>query len=406
MTYGDKAAARLQQIAKASTTTEGVTRLPWTPEHRVASDEIAGWMQAAGLDVTRDAAGTLVGASPNPEGKPVLLIGSHQDSVPSGGAFDGIMGIAVGCLAAEALRHEIPKFPFAIEVLAFADEEGVRFPTALIGPRALAGTLDPGALEMTDTDGVSMRAAMASFGVEAAQSLGIARDPATVAGYLEAHIEQGPVLEAENLPVAAVSAICGISRFEVTVTGTTGHAGTVPMSGRQDALVAASRIIALVSDEAMATEVRATVGSISVGPGAVNAIPSRVRFTLEIRAASDATRAAFETGILGRAQEICAAAGCEIEAGRTYVQPATTCDPRLTEALEQAIRDCGIRPMTIPSGATHDASAMADLCPVSMLFVRCRGGVSHRPDEFASAEDLDVAITVLERAILRLARQG
>ena len=207
MTYGDKAAARLQQIAKASTTTEGVTRLPWTPEHRVASDEIAGWMQAAGLDVTRDAAGTLVGASPNPEGKPVLLIGSHQDSVPSGGAFDGIMGIAVGCLAAEALRHEIPKFPFAIEVLAFADEEGVRFPTALIGPRALAGTLDPGALEMTDTEGVSMRAAMASFGVEAAQSLGIARDPATVAGYLEAHIEQGPVLEAENLPVAAVSAI-------------------------------------------------------------------------------------------------------------------------------------------------------------------------------------------------------
>jgi len=152
--------------------------------------------------------------------------------------------------------------------------------------------------------------------------------------------------------------------------------------------------------------VRATVGSISVGPGAVNAIPSRVRFTLEIRAASDATRVAFETGILGRAQEICAAAGCEIEAGRTYVQPATTCDPRLTEALEQAIRDHGIRPMTIPSGATHDASAMADLCPVSMLFVRCRGGVSHRPDEFASAEDLDVAIAVLERAILRLARQG
>ncbi|NNU81040.1 M20 family metallo-hydrolase [Halovulum dunhuangense] len=403
MTHADKVRARLQAIAAASATTTGVTRLPWTAEHRAALGQITDWMQDAGLDVSLDAAGTLVGASPNPDGKPWLLIGSHQDSVPSGGRFDGIMGIAVGCLVAEALRDRIAAFPFALRVLAFADEEGVRFPTALVGPRALAGTLDPGALGMTDAGGVTMRDAMAAFGVDVDRTLGIALDPAGVVGYLEAHIEQGPVLETQDLPVAAVSAICGISRFDVTVRGATGHAGTVPMAGRQDALVAAGRAIALVSDAASAAPVRATVGTISVGPGAVNAIPAEVRFTLEIRSETDAARAEFETQILRLMRDSIARDACDMSALRTYDQRATDCDPGLTAALEAAIRDCGIAPLTIPSGATHDASAMADLCPVSMLFVRCRGGVSHRPDEHASARDIAAAVGVLERMVTRLA---
>lgn len=406
MTYGDEAAARLQRIADASTTSEGVTRLPWTAEHRAALGQIASWMHDAGLDVSLDAAGTLVGASPNPEGKPVLLIGSHQDSVPSGGRFDGIMGIAVGCLAAGALRDRIADLPFALEILAFADEEGVRFPTALIGPRALAGSLDPAALEMTDRNGVTMKAAMDGFGVDTGRTLLIARNRDSVIGYLEAHIEQGPVLEARGLPVAAVSAICGISRFEVIVAGATGHAGTVPMPGRQDALVAASRVIAQVSDSASSAGVRATVGTVSVKPGAVNAIPAEVRFSLEIRAAADDTREEFEGAVLFRARELCDAHGCDLGARRTYVQPATACDPKLTDALLAAIRECRLEAVTIPSGATHDASAMAALCPVSMLFVRCRGGVSHRPDEFASAEDMDVAVRVLLSAINLLAKEG
>lgn len=403
MTYGEKAFARLQDIARASATAEGVTRLPWTKEHRAALDHIASWMDEAGLKVTLDAAGTLVGSSLNPEGKPWLLIGSHQDSVPSGGRFDGIMGIAVGCLVAEALRDRIAELPFGLRVLGFADEEGVRFPTALIGPRALGGTLDPGAFEMTDGSGVTMRNAMAAFGVDVEQTLRIACDPATVVGYLEAHIEQGPVLESNDLPVAAVGAICGISRFDVAVHGVTGHAGTVPMTGRQDALVAAARMIALVSEAAAAADVRATVGTISVRPGAVNAIPAEARFTLEIRSASDTTREDFEALILREMRESSSANGCELEATRTYDQRATACDAKLTGAIEAAIRDCGLRSMTIPSGATHDASAMADLCPVTMLFVRCRGGISHRPDEFADAEDIEVAVRVLERAITRLA---
>lgn len=404
MTYADKAFARLQDIASASTTTEGVTRLPWTNEHRVALKHITTWMQKAGLNVSLDAAGTLVGSSPNPDGKPWLLIGSHQDSVPSGGKFDGIMGIAIGCLAAEALQPRMAELPFGIKVLAFADEEGVRFPSALIGPRAMAGTLDPDVLDMADRDGIHMREAMAAFGIDVDQTLKIACNPATIIGYLEAHIEQGPVLERDDLPVAAVSAICGISRFDVIVRGTTGHAGTVPMVGRQDALVAAGRAIALVSDMASKTDVRATVGTILAKPGAVNAIPADVRFTLEVRSASDETREGFEKQILQEIRDICLADGCELSSTRTYTQRATACDPKLTGALEAAIRDCGLDPISIPSGATHDASAMADLCPVSMLFVRCRGGISHRPDEYASAEDIEVAVRTLAGAIIQIAR--
>lgn len=395
---------RLNLIATASAGATGVTRLPWTPQHRAAIGQITGWMQDAGLDVSMDAAGTLIGASPNPDGKPALLIGSHQDSVPSGGAFDGIMGVALGCLAAKNLRGDLPDMPFAIEVLAFADEEGVRFPTALLGPRALAGTLDPGALEMRDRDGLSMREAMTAFGVDTTSILSIRRRSEDIVGYFEAHIEQGPVLETRNMPVAAVSAICGISRYEIRITGETGHAGTVPMIGRKDALVAASRIIAAVSDAAcVIPELRATVGQITVKPGAVNAIPSGVRFPLEIRAPDDAVREAFEAEANALATDICSTSGTVLAAERTYVQPAAVCDAAMTTALQQAIGAQGPEVLTIPSGATHDASAMADLCPISMLFVRCRGGIGHRPDEFATSEDMEVSVQVLAAAIRLLA---
>lgn len=404
MTPGTQAAARLQEIAKASTTQAGVTRLPWTPEHRAAIEHITGWMEDAGLQVSLDAAGTLTGRSSNPEDKPVLFIGSHQDSVPSGGAFDGIMGVALGCLVAKALKDRLPAFPFALEVLAFADEEGVRFPTALIGPRALAGTLSPEALAMRDRDGIAMADAMRAFGIEPEEAGTLRRAPEAVFGYIEAHIEQGPVLEARNSPVAAVTAICGISRFDLTVTGETGHAGTVPMPGRRDALVAAARIIAAANEDATAAgDIRATVGTLSLRPSAVNAIPSDVRFTLEIRSPDDARRAGFEAAILNKADTICRDAGCSFSADQTYAQAATLCDHQLTQALSAAVRAAGYDGEAIPSGATHDASAMADLCRVAMLFVRCRGGISHRPDEHASAEDMQVAIDVIVQAIEALA---
>lgn len=406
MTTGETLAARLRDIADASGPGPGVTRLPWTEAHSGALGKIRNWMKAAGLESSLDAAGTLIGSSPNPDGKPVLLIGSHQDSVPSGGAYDGIMGVAVGCSAAEALQDDLRSFPFALEVMAFADEEGVRFPTALIGPRALAGTLAPEVLDMRDRNGVAMRDAMAAFGCDAKKALTLKRTPGDIVGYLEVHIEQGPVLEIEDRPAAAVSAICGISRHVVTVRGETGHAGTVPMAGRRDALVAASRVIARISEAAVSrNDIRATVGTLSISPGAVNAIPAEVTFSLEIRAADDTVREAFEAEILDAARLVCGEAGCTATADRSYVQPAVACNPGFTAALEGALADIGIAPLTIPSGATHDASAMADLCPVGMLFVRCRDGISHRPDEFASAEDMEVAVKVVSRAIARLAKE-
>lgn len=406
MNFETTASARLEKIATASSGTNGVTRLPWTSEHRAALVQISDWMKDAGLLVSVDAAGTLIGQSPNPHQKPVLLIGSHQDSVPSGGAFDGIMGIALACLVARDLRDKLRDFPFALEILAFADEEGVRFPTALIGPRAIAGTLPPDTLDMCDAKGITMRDAMTDFGVDPGNIHAIARTPMDVFGYLEAHIEQGPVLEDRNRPVAAVSAICGISRHIIRITGETGHAGTVPMQGRRDALVAAARLISGVSEAAgKTTDLRATVGQISVHPGAVNAIPQDVEFPLEIRAPDDTIREAFEGTARQMLADISGETGTEFQMSRTYVQPAAICDPGLTAALEHAmdIVDCG--QMTIPSGATHDASAMAEICPIAMLFVRCRGGISHRPDEFAETKDMDVAVKVMVKAIQFLAEK-
>lgn len=404
MTDGERASQWLRDIAAASTTADGVTRQPWTPEHKRALSVISTWMKDAGLSVEMDAAGTLCGKSDNPEAKPVLFVGSHQDSVPSGGAYDGIMGVALGCLAARNLKGRIADYPFALEVLAFADEEGVRFPTALIGPRGLAGTFDPATLDMRDADGVTMRDAMTAFGVDPAGIPAIARRKQDVLGYIEAHIEQGPVLETRDLPIAAVSAICGISRHEIHLSGETGHAGTVPMAGRRDALVTAARIIAAVNDAANGVaDLRATVGQISVRPGAVNAIPCDVRFPLEIRSPDDCVREAFEMQVTEMAKQVSAMSGVGIEANRTYLQVAATCDPLLTEALNDATRDIGFEAISIPSGATHDASAMIDLCPIAMLFVRCRNGVSHRPDEFASAKDMTAAAAVLSGAIGKLA---
>ncbi len=407
MTDGDRAEQMLAEIAAASTTTEGVTRLPWTDQHRAAVIVMTGWMQDAGLEVQMDAAGTLVGRSPGGRGKPVLLFGSHQDSVRSGGRYDGIMGICLACLAARRFRDRWDALPFAVEVLAFADEEGVRFPTALIGPRALAGTLDPAVFDLPDAEGVTMRAAMAGMGVDADAALGLARDPARILGYVEAHIEQGPVLEDQGLPVGVVTGICGISRYAVEVTGETGHAGTVPMEGRKDALVTASKVIAALPDLAAANPgLRATVGWLDIAPNAVNGIPSRVRMTVETRSVDDAERADFAEEIAALVSDAATATRTDATFARTYDQPAVTCDPRLMALLEQATTQAGCDPLPLPSGATHDASAMADLCGVAMLFVRCRGGVSHRPDEYASAADMGVAVEVMARMIEGLAAEG
>lgn len=394
--WGAVAAGRLQALAGASAPGPGVTRLPFTPEHRAALDLLRGWMEAAGLSVRLDAAGTLIGRREGPPGAKTFLMGSHQDSVREGGAYDGIMGVVLALLGLEKLAADGVALPFAVEVLAFADEEGVRFPTALIGPRALAGTFDPDVLDMVDEKGTSLRAAMAGFGLSPDGIPALVRDPATILGYLETHIEQGPVLEAEGEALGVVTAICGIERHQVALTGETGHAGTLPMAMRRDALVGAAALVAEADRLARATPaLLATVGTLSVAPGAVNAVPREARLTLELRAPEDEARETAGRALTACAEEIAAERGLTLSMHRSYAQPATPCDPELSAILGKAIRAGGGRGLDLASGATHDASAMADLCPVGMLFVRCRAGLSHRPEEYADPGDMGAAVAAV-----------
>ena len=402
---GLRAAALLAELAHASEDGPGVTRLPFTPQHRQALDLLTAAMQETGLSVRLDAAGTLIGRQ---EGQtpdaPVLLIGSHQDSVREGGAFDGIMGVVLAIVALAGLREHGIALPFAVEVLAFADEEGVRFPTALVGPRALAGTVDPAVLDMADADGITLRDAMQRFGLAPDTISRLHRDPASVMGYIEVHIEQGPVLEAADQALGVVTAICGIERHQIMVMGETGHAGTLPMEGRRDALLGAAALVTEVNRLARSGEdLRGTVGALTVVPNVVNAVPRAVQMTAELRAPRDDMREAAGQALHRFAAELAQSTGLTIDIRRSYHQPAQPCDAHLTAVLQHAVRATGGRGMTLPSGATHDASAMADLCPMAMLFVRCARGISHSPAEYASPEDMGAAIAALGATLRRLA---
>jgi len=403
MNWGQRAQDRLSDIARCSVDGEGVTRFPFTSQHEAALDAIRSWMSQAGLQVHMDAAGTLIGRKDGPEGTPTFLIGSHQDSVRNGGGYDGIMGVVLGCLALEKLAADGNELPFSVEILAFADEEGVRFPTALMGPRALAGTFDPAVLAMTDSDGVSLRNALAGFGGDPDRVAALARDPAKTLGYLEIHIEQGPVLEAQDTALGIVTGICGIERNTVTFTGDTGHAGTVPMDSRRDALVAASDFISAIHDAAKkVTDLRATIGALSLHPNVVNAIPRAVELTLEIRALNDAVRDDFARLARYLGDNISGGRRVGFSMERTYEQPAVPCNGDLIDALSTATGAICPTAPRLPSGATHDASAMADLCPISMLFVRCEDGVSHKPEEFAASDDMDAAIQSIAAFLVAL----
>lgn len=360
-------------------------------------------MTAAGLDIHTDAAGTLVGRRPGPPGARTLLFGSHQDTIRNGGRYDGMLGIALPILVLEHLKAA--QLPFAVEVLAFADEEGVRFPTALMGPRALAGTFDTGSFALGDRDGETLGRALADFGGDPAGVDRLARDPADIVGFFEVHIEQGPVLETEGLPVGIVSGICGIERWTVSLTGEAAHAGTMPMELRRDAFAGIAEIALALETRCRETEgLVGTVGSVTIEPNVVNAVPGGGHFSVELRAPDDRVRAAAAGGLTETIESICTRRGLGFDIARTYAQKGVPCDPSLNEALADSIRQTGIAPFHLMSGATHDASAMFDLCPVAMLFVRCHRGISHHPDEAITVEDAAVAGDVVARLMVQATR--
>ena len=404
LTLGRRVMAMIEDLAQHTDEYGRLTRLYLSPAHRAAADTTLIFMREAGLTAHIDALGSVVGRFEGAHPKaPALLIGSHIDSVVDAGRYDGNLGVVLGIVVVEALKAQgiTPSCP--IEIVAFGDEENVRFPTNLSTSYAFAGRFDPAWLDGKDADGISLRDALVAFGGDPLGIAALARDPARYRGYLEVHIEQGPQLEARGLPVGIVSAINGITRARAHVIGEAGHAGTVPMNMRRDALAAVAEMIGIVERASSTrTDTVATVGVAQVQPGAINVIPARVDFTLDARAPDDVVRHAMVQDIVTE---------CEAAAGRRGVSftiepfmesPATPMDKDLMAQLEEAVRSNGIEPMRLASGAGHDAVAMANLCPAAMLFVRCKGGISHNPAESITVEDADIAARVLLEAVKRI----
>jgi allantoate deiminase len=401
---GARAMALIDDLARLSDG-PGLTRLYLSPAHKATAEAVLGLMREAGLQARMDAVGNVVGRLEGERpGLPALFLGSHLDSVVDAGRFDGPLGVVAGLVAAEEIRRRGVKLPFALEVLAFGDEENVRFPTSLSTSAALAGRYRPEWLDGRDAAGVRLGDALREFGGDEAGIAALARRPEDVVGYLEVHIEQGPVLEQENLPVGIVSAINGITRARARVTGEAGHAGTVPMALRRDALAAAAEMIAAVERLGSARPgTVATVGSAEVKPGAINVIAGEVAFTVDARAPEDGVRHRLVADIVAACEGIARRRGVGFAFEPFMDSPATPMSPALIGPLERGVRSLGIAPRRLPSGAGHDAVAMAAVGPAAMLFVRCKGGISHNPAESITAEDAGVAVTVLIETVLALA---
>ncbi len=393
--------ARVDELARISETPDALTRICFTPEHRRAADLILGWMREAGLAARMDEIGNVIGRyEGETHGLPALMVGSHYDTVRDSGKWDGPLGLLTALEGVAQIAREGVRLPYALEVIGFADEEGVRFSSTLLGSRAVAGTFDEGALDATGEDGVTMREAMAAFGLDPLGIRRAARSRADILAHLELHIEQGPVLEAENLPVGVVTAISGASRFVITLEGEAGHAGTVPMYLRRDALAGAAECISAIERLSSANEgVVGTVGQIAAEPGATNVIPGRVSFTADIRAADDNRRTEAVSGILHAIDEIAARRQLKARITRTHDNGTALCAPWLRAQLGEAITAAGYPVRELPSGAGHDGMAMIDITDMAMLFVRCRGGVSHHPAEHVADEDVATAAQVLLHAI-------
>ena len=397
------AATVLERCAALGTISEEPDRLVRryaTPAMREANDLVGGWMRDAGLSVREDAAGNLIGRRDGP-GR-TLLLGSHLDTVIDAGRYDGPLGV----LAALAVLERIwdRALPYSVELIGFADEEGVRYGTTFLGSSAVAGRFAPAWLALEDADGIAMGDALRAFGGDPEAIAGAAKRPQDVLGYCEVHIEQGPVLERRGAPVGVVTTITGQTHAEVRFIGEAGHAGTVPMNARRDALAAAAEWILSVESVARRRQgTVATVGRISVVPDARNVIPGEALMTLDVRHTSNAVRREAIADMRAEAERI--AAGREIELdwdarGETAAVPTST---DLSDALADAVEASGHAPERLPSGAGHDAVQMAALTDVAMLFVRCEKGISHNPAEAVAEADVAIALDVLERFLGALA---
>ena len=396
---GRRLMARLDAFAAFSDEPRRLTRLFLSDAHRRAAQTFIGWCGEAGLEARIDAAGNVVARYDGRRaGAPALMLGSHIDTVRDAGRYDGNYGALAALAVVEALAKRGERLDHAIEIVAFGDEEGVRFRTTLTGSRALAGTYPEDALDQRDPGGVSMREALKAFGGDPERAGSIRREG--VAAFVEAHIEQGPMLEAEGLPLGIVTAINGATRLEIGVDGVAGHAGATPMRLRRDALTAAAEMALMIEARARAeADLVATVGRFDVWPDATNVIPGHVQFSIDVRSPDDARRAAALVDLDARIAAIAAARSVSVSIAKPHDANAFACDPGVIAGLKKAVEAVGVTPRLLPSGAGHDTMAMGKLCPAGMLFVRCKGGVSHNPLELITVEDCALGLAALSRFV-------
>ena len=391
------------QLAAISASPDGISRFYLTPEHRRCNEQVAVWMAQAGMTTWTDAAGNLLGhyAGATDDAK-ILLLGSHLDSIPNAGRYDGILGVLLAIAAVEQLHTDNSKLPFAIEVVGFGDEEGTRFGSTLLGSRALAGTWNPAWWSLADRDGISLADAFKEFGLQPDHIGTAALKSADLLAYLEVHIEQGPVLEDTDHALGIVTSIAGARRFHIDVKGYAGHAGTVPMHMRKDALLGAALGVELIERLARENGVVATVGQLEVWPGAVNVIPGRARFSIDIRSGDDDRRDETLAKIQHEFSDICKSRQLTCNWTEIHNAPAVLCADWIQGVQAQVLEDMNLEPVRLMSGAGHDAMAMAEITDVAMYFVRCKGGVSHHPDESVMVEDVALALDALTRTLLKL----
>jgi allantoate deiminase len=395
---------RCDYLAQCTEEPGALTRPFASAAMQCAHERVSEWMRDAGMTVGRDNIGNLRGRYEG-TGEATLLLGSHLDSVRNAGKYDGPLGVVVALAAVQRLHDAGRRLPYAIEVLAFADEEGLRFGSTYLGSRAVAGTFDQLDLERVDDAGITMADAIRSSGGDPQRIQEDAWQAGPLLGYCEVHIEQGPVLEDRGLPVGVVSAIAGQNRFWISFAGEAGHAGTVPMEHRRDALVVAAMYVVAVEYEARHHPgLVATVGELRVIGGAANVIPGRVELSLDLRHADDSVRLEACGRLIAHAHALAESRNVAVDVRPLSENAAVPCAPRMVSLLSSAVEDLEHEVLVIPSGAGHDGVPMSALTDIGMLFVRCKGGISHSPAESVETEDVAVAVDVLERFLERLAR--
>lgn len=399
--------ARSDALAEISESDDGLTRVYLSPEQVRANARVAEWMQAAGMTTWQDAVGNICGRYESAvPGAKALLLGSHLDTVRNAGRYDGMLGVLSAIETVQWLHDRQQRLPLAIEIVGFGDEEGTRFGITLLGSRGITGTWPTSWVTHPDGNGITVAEAMQDVGLDAANILQAAREVNDIAAYLELHIEQGPCLEQEDLALGVVTAINGARRLNCSFVGEAGHAGTVPMTHRKDALAAAAEWMVFVEHTTREQDPQlvATVGTLSCLPGAVNVIPGEVQLSLDVRGPQDEPLERLQSLLLTQAEAIALRRGLTFTSNEYYRIAATACDARLQQALSHAVETVQGRSLSLPSGAGHDAIAIAERWPVGMLFVRNHRGISHHPAESVQVADVACGVQAYLQAVCELAR--